>query len=256
MIDYLGSRPVPLPETIVSTLGVERTISEKQIVYTVGQSLPETSLWLETLAGPRLDWLRALLITPIIVQGTAYIDNPLQRLFAPRKGQRVVIDVQDGLPVGVSLYGGARSHGAHKPDFKAVEVKYDAAAHMINVTLFEDRRDVSVPLHLQFEYKPSMAFAPVHEVAGDRNLRIKQFYWKLWFGDDEVLPEIDVRATYTGPEVIIDASHIESFCSVVGNQIELFKSARTTEVQAPMDFAIVTGWQVSILHRASYDALC
>ena len=251
VVDFLGAKPVPLPETIATTLGVRRTMSEKEIVYTVGKSLPETSLWLETLAGPRLDWLRALLITPIIVQGTAYIDNPLRRLFSPRKNQRVVINLENSLPVSLSLFGSARSHGEHKADFKAVEVTFDSATSLIHVTLFEDRRDVSVPLQLQFEYKPSMAYAPIHEISSDRNKRIKEFYWKLWFGDDEVLPEIDVRATYSGPEVTIAASHIETFCGVVGNQIEAFKSVRSKEIQAPMDFAIVTGWQVSNKHLRS-----
>lgn len=91
-----------------------------------------------------------------------------------------------------------------------------------------------------------MSFAPIHEIAADRNKRIKEFYWRLWFGDNEVLPEIDVRETFTGPEVTITAQDVDAFCNVVGNQSEAFKSARTAEVQAPMDFAIVTGWQVSI----------
>ncbi|KAI0342734.1 fatty acid synthase [Trametopsis cervina] len=242
-LDYLGAKPVALAESVVASLGAGRTISDKQIVCNVGSALPETSLWLETLAGPQLNWLRALLITPIIVQGSSYVDNPFRRLFAPRKNQRAVIDLEDGRPVSVSLFGSARSHGPLKDDFKAVEVKFDSASNAINVTLFEDRRDVSVPLHLYFEYKPSMAFAPVHEVSGDRNQRIKDFYWRLWFGDNEVLPEINVREKFTGPEVTIAAADVETFCTVVGNQTESFRTARTAEVQAPMDFAIVTGWQ-------------
>ena len=247
VIDFLGNKPVALPANIATTLGVQLSIAEKEIVYQVGESLPETSLWLEILAGPRIDWLRAFLITPNIVQGTQCIDSPLRRLFAPRKNQRVVIDTENGLPTAVTLYGAARSHGEHKRDFKAVEVKYDAASHRIHVTLFEDRRDVSVPLSLEFEYKPEMGFAPIHEITNNRNKHIKEFYWQLWFGDSETLPDIDVRATYTGPEVTIEASHIETFCGVVGNQSELFKTALTKEVQAPMDFAIVTGWQVSFI---------
>ena len=46
-----------------------------------------------------LDWLRALIITPIIVQGITYINNLLRRLFAPRKNQRVIINIENGLPV-------------------------------------------------------------------------------------------------------------------------------------------------------------
>ncbi|KAK7690523.1 hypothetical protein QCA50_005621 [Cerrena zonata] len=242
-VDYLGARPSPLSEATVAALGVERTMTETQITYTIGSSVPETSVWLETLAGPRLDWLRAFLITPAIVRGTAYIDNPLRRLFAPRTSQKVVIDLEDGLPTSISLFGAARSYGAHKSDFKVVEAKLDAAQSIINVTLFEDRKDSSVPLYLQFEYKPSMGSAPIHEVAGDRNNRIKDFYYRLWFGDDESLPELDARGTFTSPEVVIDEDEVEDFCAIVGNQGEAFKSTRNEIVQAPMDFAIVTGWQ-------------
>lgn len=245
-IDFLGARPLALPETITSTLGVERTISENAITYTVGKSVPETALWLETLAGPRLDWIRALLISPNVVQGTSYVDNPMRRLFAPRPNQKIVVETaSDGTPSALVLFGSARSFGEHKPEFKAVEARFDASKSQINLTLYEDREDSSVPLYLHYEYKPSQGWAPIHEVAGDRNTRIKDFYWRLWFGDNESLPaELNVRDTFVGPEVAIDADNVEDFCSVIGNQGEAFKTTRNSEVQAPMDFAIVTGWQV------------
>lgn len=40
------------------------------------------------------------------------------------------------------------------------------------------------------------------------------------------------------------AEDVERFCAVVGNQGESFKAARNEKVLAPMDFAIVAGWQV------------
>ncbi len=52
---------------------------------------------------------------------------------------------------------------------------------------------------------------PIHELADDCNVRIKQFYWKLWFGDNEALPEIGLRDIFTGPEVTIDEDGIETF---------------------------------------------
>ena len=58
------------------------------------------------------------------------------------------------------------------------------------------------------------------------------------------MPEINVRDTFVGPEVTIDSKAVEEFCSVIGNQGEDFKTKRAAEVRAPMDFAIVTGWQV------------
>lgn len=251
VVDYLGARPAEPPVGSVIAAGVQRSINGNDIVFTIGEVLPKTSDWLEIIAGSQLSWLRAVLTSPTVVQGTAYIDNPIRRVFAPRRGQKVVISTDGISPISISAYGAARSHGEHKPTFKAVEVRYDAATRAIDVDLFEDRRDVSVPLHLKFKYEPSKGYAPIHEIADDRNMRIKQFYWKLWFGDNETLPEIDLRGKLTGPEVTIRAEDVENFCAVVGNQSEAFKSVRTEKPQAPIDFAIVTGWQVSVQDACS-----
>ncbi|KAF5382044.1 hypothetical protein D9615_004428 [Tricholomella constricta] len=234
-VDYLGEQPAAVAPEIA---GVRRTETQHAVIYEIGKTVPETSTWLETLAGPTLSWRRALVASPTIVQGTSYIDNPLRRILAPRAGQKVVVT-----STSVTFYGAARSYGPHKPDFKALELQYTASTQAIDVTLFEERQGVSVPLCLQFHYKPSSGYAPIHEVALGRNTRIKEFYWKLWYGDDEVLPSIDLHETFEGPEVTIEASDVEQFCAVVGNQGESYKTVRNDNVQAPMDFAIVTGWK-------------
>jgi fatty acid synthase subunit alpha, fungi type len=111
-----------------------------------------------------------------------------------------------------------------------VEILYTSPSGLIDITIFEERLGVSVPLSLQFDYKPSMGSTPIHEVAEGRNERIKQFYWKLWYGDNEVLPTIDIREKFTSPEITIEAGTVETFCAVVGNQSESFKTARNSEV--------------------------
>jgi fatty acid synthase subunit alpha, fungi type len=239
IIDYLSAKPAPTVPSVVDYVESDGVVS-----YKLDQSLPDVHGWLETLAGPDLNWLRALITSPTVVQGTSYIDNPIRRLLAPRAGQQVDITFDGTSPASLAVFGAARSHGEHKTSFKSVEIVFDKATKLINVTIFEDRRDVSVPLHLQFQYKPSMGFAPIHEIAEGRNNRIKQFYWKLWYGDDQDLPDIDIHETFTGPEVTINAETIERFCAVVGNEDSSFQSARNSEVKAPMDFAIVAGWQV------------
>ena len=121
--------------------------------------------------------------------------------------------------------------------------------------MYEDRQDVSIPLSLRFEYKPSNGFAPIHEITVGRNARIKEFYWKLWYGDDDVLSTIDIHETFV--EVIIEADVMERFCAVVGNEGESFKTMRNDVIKAPMDFAIVTCWKVrcwfsSVLIKVDY----
>ncbi|EMD30932.1 hypothetical protein CERSUDRAFT_78517 [Gelatoporia subvermispora B] len=73
------------------------------------------------------------------------------------------------------VYSAARSYGVHEPDFKTVGVSFDLAAKQISAALFEDRCGLFVPLHFRFVYKPSMRFAPIHEIAGDRSVRVKDF---------------------------------------------------------------------------------
>ncbi|KAG8733585.1 3-oxoacyl-[acyl-carrier-protein] synthase [Ceratobasidium sp. 423] len=208
----------------------------------LGQSLPPVSVWMELLAGPKVSWLRAAL-TSNVIQGGSYVDNPFKRIFAPRHGQVVSIRLKNDQPSQITVTGSARSHGVHDPNFKALDLTFDPSSSCISLTIFEERTGSSIPLQLAFDYKPSMGYTPIHEVSEGRNWRIKEFYWKLWFGDYETLPEIDIRDTFVGPEVTVTAEAVERFCAVVGNQGEQFKSTRNESVQAPMDFAIVTGWQ-------------
>jgi fatty acid synthase subunit alpha len=98
-------------------------------------------------------------------------------------------------------------------------------------------------------------WTPIHEITDRRKTRIKQFYWKLWYGDDEELPDIGVHETFTGPEITIEADVVERFCAIVGNEDGSFKSARNADLKAPMDFTIVTGWQVCVKHSA-FLVLC
>lgn len=152
----------------------------------------------------------------------------------------------DSLPVKASLFGAARSFSPQKDDHKAVEVLFNNESKVIDLTLFEYRQESSIPLNLQFQYVPLQPFAPIHKVAVGRTTHIKDFYWHLWFGDDEKLPEINVRNTFTGPEVEISVKDVETFCAIVENQQEAFKTVRTANVKAPMDFAIITGWQAIV----------
>ena len=240
-IDYLAPPPTP-PATLLKSIKTKGCLT-----FYVPSSVPDTTLWLENIAGPHLSWLRALLTSNTIVRGTSYVDNPIRRLLVPRAGQKVVIHLEGATPIGIEAFSTIRSHETQRKDFKAVEIRYTPSTKAIDITVFEERGGVSVPLYMKFNYVPSRGSAPIHEVADSRNQRIKDFYWRLWFGDNETLPSLGVRETFNGPEVTVTAEEVETFCNVVGNQSEAFKTARNEKVQAPMDFGIVTGWQVGPL---------
>ena len=101
-IDYLAVAPqaaAGLPAGIVCTE------SAGAVTYHFGKTLPETSAWLETLGGDKLNWIRALITSNLIVQGTSYIDNPLCCILAPRAGQKIVVKYSGSTPASITLYG-------------------------------------------------------------------------------------------------------------------------------------------------------
>ena len=239
-VDYIGGSP-PRTTSVCIEKGIHVQQTGDVFEYQIGSQIPDSASWLECISGSSVGWLRALLTTPIVVQDKSFIDNPLKRLFAPRKGQKLVVDHSKAT---ISLYGAARSFGPHPADFKAVEAEFDSSSGQIKITINEERKGVSIPLTLIYTYRPDQGYAPIHEVMEDRTTRIKDFYWRLWFGEDEKMPCLDSKQVFEGPEVTIDTVDVERFCAVVRNDGEAFKGARTENVRAPLDFAIVTGWQV------------
>lgn len=87
-----------------------------------------------------------------------------------------------------------------------------------------------------------MGSAP-HETVDWQNNRIKAIYWKLCYGDDQSLPDLNVHDFFTAPEVTLDAKDI---AIIVGNNDESLKSIRTDKIGEPMDLA-VAGRHVSIV---------
>ena len=204
-IDYLSTSPSRMPTELS---GVERLDGQDEVTYKISSIVPDTSLWLEILAGDRLSWLRAFIIFPTFVQGGFSIDNPIRRL-VPRVKQRVAImKSAGGVPSSVTIYGAARSYGPHKSAFKALEIKYNDVSKLINMTMYKARQAVSVPLSLQYEYKPRLPSEGIRES-------------KIFTGSCGMATTmyclLDIHESFVGSEVTIEADAVERFCVVVGN---------------------------------------
>ena len=55
-------------------------------------------------AGPRLSWLRALVVSTTIIQGAPYIENPIRCLLSPCAGQCVDIAFNDPTPTSPTVF--------------------------------------------------------------------------------------------------------------------------------------------------------
>ncbi|EGU73921.1 hypothetical protein FOXB_15568, partial [Fusarium oxysporum f. sp. conglutinans Fo5176] len=94
-----------------------------------------------------------------------------------------------------------------------------------------------------FTYHPEAGYSPIREVMEGRNDRIKEFYWKAWFGEEPLDLDADVTAKFDGGKTTITGEAINDFVHAVGNHGEAFVDRPGKTVYAPMDFAIVIGWK-------------
>nr|BAA36384.1 fatty acid synthetase [Schizosaccharomyces pombe] len=241
IVEYFGGVP-PVNVSHKSLESVSVTEEAGSKVYKLPEigsnsALPSKKLWFELLAGPEYTWFRAIFTTQRVAKGWKLEHNPVRRIFAPRYGQRAVVKGKDNDTV-VELYETQSGNYV-----LAARLSYDGET--IVVSMFENRNALKKEVHLDFlfKYEPSAGYSPVSEILDGRNDRIKHFYWALWFGEEPYPENASITDTFTGPEVTVTGNMIEDFCRTVGNHNEAYTKRAIRKRMAPMDFAIVVGWQ-------------
>ena len=223
------------------------TISENgdQVNYRISSdpkaTLPDRDAWLQLLAGKTYSWRYALFTSEVFVQGQRFQTNPLKRIFAPTKGMLVeilhpgetsatTISVKEPSPAGM---------------IKTIKISLSKSKEIV-LEILEERtvEGKAVALPLKFTYHPEAGYAPIREVMEGRNDRIKEFYYRIWFGPDEKVPfNTPATTTFDGGRAEVTSQAIADFVHAVGNTGEAFVDRPGKEVLAPMDFAIVVGWK-------------
>lgn len=223
------------------TISQEGSKTTYRLTTTPSVPLPPLETWLSLLAGSKRSWRYALFKSEVIVQGKKYQTNPLKRVFAPVRGLFVeILHPNDPSKTVITVKEQPRPNQY----VTVVEVKLtgknEIAVHMIKDTTALGQ---PVPLPLSFTYHPETGYAPIHEVMAGRNDRIKEFYWKAWFGNEPVDLDASLTGKFNGGKAVITAEDINDFVHAVGNTGEAFVDRPGKEVLAPMDFAIVVGWK-------------
>lgn len=224
--------------------GITTLLDNERISYRLSPApnapLPDLEAWVHLLAGKAYSWRYAMFTTEVFVQGQRFQTNPLKRIFAPTKGMlveilhpkdptRTVINVQEPSPTGKMI--------------KTVEVAMKEKEIVINLLEERTAEGKPVPLPLKFTYHPEAGYAPIREVMEGRNDRIKEFYFRIWFGGEKVPFDTPATSTFEGGRATVTSQAIADFVHAVGNTGEAFVDRPGKEVFAPMDFAIVVGWK-------------
>ncbi|KAG1113283.1 hypothetical protein G6F42_014507 [Rhizopus arrhizus] len=240
-VEYLGG--LPIEESCIQAVSADDSESVFEID---AENIPAENDWIQAIAGSSYNWLRALLTSPFIVQGKKFTENVVRRIFHPRANQKVILCYTANGDIKSVKIQDKREWSANESisDY-ATSVQLEAKGSKIFMTLYEKRADNYIPLNLEFEYKPEFGYAPIHEVMQGRNDRIKEFYFKLWYGVDnkEDFLNLNIEETIVDKGEVVQFEEITEFCQAVGNQAEIFGDRDQKVVSAPMDFAIVVGWK-------------
>lgn len=243
-IEYFGGKLVDA-EIPVDFESVTVSYDSNKNTYRVSNSasaqLPPLEGWLALLAGPKRSWRHALLLSEVIVQGKKYQTNPMKRIFAPARGLFVEIAFPN-TPEKTTIT--VREQPRHNQYVDVLEAKL-IGNNKIVVNMIKDTTALGKPvgLPLEFTYHPDAGYAPIHEVMDGRNDRIKEFYWRAWFGNETLALDAEVAGKFDGGKATITSEAINDFVHAVGNHGEAFIDRPGKEMYAPMDFAIVVGWK-------------
>ncbi|KAI0021548.1 beta subunit of fatty acid synthase [Xylariomycetidae sp. FL0641] len=242
--EYFGGKLVEteMPEDIEGlTVSEDAEKSTYRLSPSPAVTLPSVDSWLALLAGSNPGWRHALFTSEVLVQGKKYQTNPMKRIFAPVRGLFVEVHYPND-PAKTSII--VREQPRHNHYVDVIEVKLDGDNEIV-VSMIKETTALGKPvsLPLRFVYRPEAGYAPIHEVMEGRNDRIKEFYWRAWFGDETLDLDALITSKFDGGQTTITSKDINDFVHAVGNTGEAFVERPGQEMFAPMDFAIVVGWK-------------
>lgn len=246
VIEYFGGKLIDteiLAEADVEGLTVSEDsgLNTYRLSYSPTATLPSLETWLAILAGPKRSWRHALFTSEVFVQGQKFQTNPMKRIFAPVRGLFVEItNPNDPAKSVITVKEQTRPNHYVEVINARLNGSNEITVNMIKQTTAVGK-PVSLPL--KFTYHPEAGYAPIREVMQGRNDRIKEFYWKAWFGNEILNLDANVTEKFDGGKASVTGEAINDFVHAVGNKGEAFVDRPGKEVYAPMDFAIVVGWK-------------
>ena len=245
VVEYFGGQVLSPADSVAELDGVTVIPDGSRVTYKLPTaataSLPDADAWMQELAGRSYSWRHALFTTDVYIQGARYQNNPLKRLLKPTRGMVVEIaHPKDPSKTTITLKELASSGKL----IKTLDISL-VGKNEILMNMWEERtaEGGAVPLPFRFVYHPETGYAPIHEVMEGRNDRIKEFYYRTWFGEKTVPFDTPTTNTFDGGRTTVTTQAIADFVHAVGNTGEAFVDRPDKEVFAPMDFAIVAGWK-------------
>ncbi|KAJ2100177.1 fatty acid synthase alpha subunit Lsd1, partial [Coemansia sp. S100] len=229
VVECIGAQPVAV--ALPASVTVQETDSKRMYQLPVAQDqLPELSVWLDALAGPTNNWLRALLTVPAIVEGSNYVDNYVRRTLRPRPSQVVTVRANEHQPQSLVI---ANIHGM-------VDLSIERLDESIELKIFQPTPTGLATLQYRFVYQPAQYLTPIHLVVEGHGDNTRQLYRETWIDNSDAPSEfedhVDPDALLLGNGFKITEDHVYSMCQIVGNSSQHYLQAIDSGLRVPMEF--------------------
>ncbi|KAJ2451175.1 fatty acid synthase alpha subunit Lsd1, partial [Coemansia sp. RSA 2424] len=234
VVEYVGTQPRAV--VLSAGVGVQVTDSMRTFRLPVAEDqLPELDVWLDALAGPAKSWLRALLTAPVIVEGSSYIGNYVQRVLHPRPGQAITVCMDGNQPRSLQVVDFS--------GFLAVQIERNSDG-IIELNIYHQAHSGSTSMCCMFAYQPQQPLAPIHIVVEGRDLHRRKLYIDTWIDNADVPTDssdiVDVNRRLYSNGFVITKEHVRAFCQNVGNRSMCYAHEEPCGMFAPMDFLVVS----------------
>ena len=245
VVEYFGGKLLTGLESL-NVDGLSESLVDDKLIYKLSASssatMPDLHSWMSLLGGQSYSWRHAFFTADVFIQGQRFQTNPMQRIMAPARGMIVEISHPNS-PNETCIT--VREPWIANKYVETVRITKSTGGNEIQMQLFEHRNTLGKPISLPLSYKyhPETGYAPIREVMEGRNDRIKQFYYHIWFGDEQCPFDTPVTSKFEGGQVTVTSEAINDFVHAVGNAGEAFVDRPGKDMYAPMDFAIVVGWK-------------
>ncbi|KAJ2909900.1 fatty acid synthase alpha subunit Lsd1, partial [Coemansia aciculifera] len=231
VVEYVGAQPQAMA-ALPATVDVQVTDSARTYQLPVeSDQLPELSEWLSILAGATNSWLRALLTTPVIVEGSSYVHNYVQRVLRPRPGQVVTVSMDGCQP---------RSLEVVDADSGLLALKIERSGERIELSILQPTPSAIATLLYQFVYQPTQPLTPIHLVMEGHSEHIRQLYSQTWIDNSdapsEFMDHVDSDSLLLGEGFEITEDHVYDVCQIVGNRSKHYLYPTSSGLRAPMEF--------------------
>ncbi|KAJ2746708.1 fatty acid synthase alpha subunit Lsd1 [Coemansia sp. BCRC 34301] len=248
VVEYVGVEPHPV--ALPAGVCIQLTDMTRTYQLPAAQDqIPGLGVWLDALAGPTKSWLRALLTTPVIVEGSSYVDNYFQRVLRPRSGQVVTVHTADNQPLSLDIVD---SGGV-----VALKIERNSDG-TIELNIYHQAASGTTSMCYWFAYQPQQPLTPIHFVVKGHAARKRKFHMDVLVDNADVPIErsdiVDINCQLCSDGFVITKEHVRAFCLNVRNRSKHCSVEVDGKFLAPMEFLIVSATP-SLSHMLSSTAV-